>query len=305
MIILLLLALVLVAVAVAAGVSAASAPQVRRIENLGQIGAYGYHGQAPTQTSGHAWRADLDGIAEAIGDLFVRLFPRTDEEKLQARLLAAGAFKLGPRRFLGYRALLTVISPVCCAFLVALAGAASSTVVLAVLAGICGGYALPGVVLERRARTRLARIDHDLPELVDLLVVTLEAGAGFGAALKVASDRISGPLGDELRLTIQEHTLGLSMQTALENWAKRCDTPAVRSFVRAMAQGDRLGVSIGQILRNLAVEMRRRQRQVVEEQAQKTPVKILFPLVFLIFPAMFLIILGPALMRMSHLFGGG
>lgn len=305
MIILLFLALILLAVAVAAGVSAASAPQVRRIENLGQIGAYGYHGQAATQSSGFAWRADLDAIAEAIGDLVVKLFPRTDEEKLQARLLAAGIFKLGPRRFLGYRALLTVLAPVCFALLLALAGAASSSVVLGVLAGICGGHAIPGVILERRARARLARIDHDLPELVDLLVVTLEAGAGFGAALKLASERISGPLGDELRLTIQEQTLGLSMLAALENWSKRCDTPAVRSFVRAMAQGDLLGVSIGQILRNLATEMRRRQRQVVEEQAQKTPVKILFPLVFLIFPAMFLIMLGPALMRMGHLFGGG
>jgi tight adherence protein C len=303
MILLLILALVLVALAVAAGVSVATTPQIRRIENLGQIGAYGYQGLTVTEPTGRALRADVDSIAEAIGDLVARLFPRVNEEKLQTRLLQAGVFKLGPRRFLGYRALLILVAPIATAILLSLAGANPGLVVIAVLAGVGGGFAIPGVVLDRRARARLAQIDHDLPELVDLLVVTLEAGAGFGAALKVASDRISGPLGDELRLTIQEHTLGLSMFAALESWLGRCDTPAVRSFVRAIAQGDRLGVSIGQILRNLAIEMRRRQRQLVEEQAQKSPVKILFPLVFLIFPAMFLIMLGPTLLRIGHLFG--
>jgi tight adherence protein C len=178
-------------------------------------------------------------------------------------------------------------------------------IVLALLAGLAGGFAVPGVILDRRGRTRLRQIDTALPELIDLLVVTLEAGAGFTAALRIASERLTGPLGDELRLTVQEHALGLSILAALENWLKRTDTPAVRSFVRAMVQGDRLGVSIGQILRNLAVELRRRTKQMVEERAQKTPVKILFPLVFLIFPAMFVIMLGPAFMRMGHLFGGG
>ena len=90
------------------------------------------------------------------------------------------------------------------------------------------------------------------------------------------------------------------MLEALENWLRRCDTPAVRSFVRAMVQGDRLGVSIGQILRNQAVEMRARQKEIIEERAQKAPIKILFPLVFLIFPAMFVVILGPALLNIPH-----
>ncbi len=117
--------------------------------------------------------------------------------------------------------------------------------------------------------------------------------------MRMASERLSGPLGEEIRLTIQEQALGLSSLEALENWLRRCDTPSVRSFVRAMVQGDRLGVSIGAILRNQAIEMRARQKAVVQERAQKAPVKILFPLVFLIFPAMFVIILGPALLGIS------
>ncbi len=138
-----------------------------------------------------------------------------------------------------------------------------------------------------------------MPALIDLLVVTLEAGVAFTQALRMASERLTGPLGQEVRLTIQEQSLGLSTLEALENWLRRCDTPAVRSFVRAMVQGDRLGVSIGQILRNQAVEMRARQKHVIEERAQKAPVKILFPLVFLIFPAMFVIVLGPAMFDIS------
>jgi tight adherence protein C len=130
--------------------------------------------------------------------------------------------------------------------------------------------------------------------MIDLLVVTLEAGVAFTQALRMAAERLTGPLGEEIRLTIQEQSLGLSLLDSFENWLRRCDTPSVRSFVRAMVQGDRLGVSIGAILRNQAVEMRARQKHSVEERAQKAPIKILFPLVFLIFPAMFVVILGPA-----------
>ena len=99
--------------------------------------------------------------------------------------------------------------------------------------------------------------------------MTLEAGVGFTGALKMAAERLTGPLGDEIRLTVQEQALGLSMLEALENLLKRCDTPNVRSFVRAMVQGDRLGVSIGTILRNQAVEMRARQRAVVRSRLRR------------------------------------
>ena len=163
--------------------------------------------------------------------------------------------------------------------------------------GLILGWIGPSFYVHRRARLRLQSIDEGLPNMIDLLVVTLEAGVAFTAALRLSADRLTGPLGQEIKLTIQEQSLGITTLEALENWLRRCDTPSVRSFVRAMVQGDRLGVSIGQILRNQAVEMRARQRHMVEEKAQKAPVKILFPLVFLIFPAMFVIILAPALFK--------
>src|SRR6266516_4300726 len=112
-------------------------------------------------------------------------------------------------------------------------------------------------------------------------------------------------LGEELQLTLPEQNMGLSNQEALLNMLSRCDTASMRSFVRSIVHGETLGVSIGQIMRDLAQEMRRRRRAVAQEKAQKAPIKILFPLVLLIFPAMFVILLGPALFMFFRAFSGG
>jgi tight adherence protein C len=105
-------------------------------------------------------------------------------------------------------------------------------------------------------------------------------------------------------LTLQEQSMGLAINEALSNMLLRVDTPSMRSFVRSILQGEQLGVSIGQILRNLAKEMRGRRRQAAQERAQKAPIKLLFPLILLIFPAIFVILLGPAAFAFLDAFGG-
>jgi tight adherence protein C len=160
------------------------------------------------------------------------------------------------------------------------------------------------ILVRRRARLRLERIDDAMPELIDLLVTMVEGGVGFSAALHLAANRLRGPLGDELRLAVQEQNMVLGTAQALTNLVARAPTPATRSFVRSLIQGETLGVSIGKIMRDLALEMRKRRRQVAEERAQKAPTKILFPLIFLIFPAMFVVILGPAVVQVMHALGG-
>ena len=162
----------------------------------------------------------------------------------------------------------------------------------------------PSSYVDHRARRRHERIDYELPELIDILVVTVEAGLGFAGSLRVAADKLRGPLGQELRLTLQEQNMGLSTTESLNNMLVRADTPGMRSFVRSIVQGEKLGVSIGQIMRNLAIEMRKRRRAAAEEQAQKAPVKMLFPLIFLIFPAMFVVLLVPAIIKISEALGG-
>ena len=123
--------------------------------------------------------------------------------------------------------------------------------------------------------------------------------------MQLASSRVAGPLGDELRLALQEQRMGLSTTEALSNMLGRCETPSMRSFVRSILQGETLGVSIGKIMRNLGHDMRIRRRQAAEQRAQKAPIKILFPLVFFIFPPMFIVLLFPAVYTFSHTLGSG
>jgi tight adherence protein C len=151
--------------------------------------------------------------------------------------------------------------------------------------------------VQRRARLRVEEIDREVPELVDLLVTTIEAGVGFASALQLASRSIEGPLGQELRLALREQSLGLTPEETLRNLSVRVDSPATRAFTQALVQGESLGVSIGTILRDLAIDMRKRRRQAAEERAQKTPTKILFPLIGLILPALFIMTLGPVLLE--------
>jgi len=141
-----------------------------------------------------------------------------------------------------------------------------------------------------------------MPTVLDLLTLSIEAGMSFDAALQRLIRRLNGPLIDELGLTLREIQLGTSRHDALLGLAARVDAPEMTSFVRALTQADRLGVPLAQMLRNQADELRVRLRNEAEEHAMKAPVKMLFPTVGLIFPAIFIVVLGPAVLSlMSHL----
>jgi tight adherence protein C len=211
------------------------------------------------------------------------------------QLTAAGYRALTAEAFHGYRVLLTFGLP--SLLLLDAAAKGSLSLKIFVVIALCGllGWRLPAIVVRQRAQARLAHIDRQLPELMDLLTATIEAGMGFAGSLQLVADRMQGPLGEELRLTAQEQAMGLSTEQALDKMIERCDTPAMRSFSRAIHQAEALGTSIGSILRNLASETRKRRRQAAQERIQKAPVKLLFPLVFLIFPALLLVLLYPAM----------
>jgi tight adherence protein C len=243
-------------------------------------------------------------LATSLGEHFGPKLSFMREDETQRRLIAAGYYTMPARRFLGYQLLATIGLVLFFLWIVIASGASIGAGLLLILLAVLIGWGAPQFYVSKRATQRLQEIDEALPELIDLLAVTIEAGLAFGASLRMAAERLSGPLGDELRLTLQEQSLGLTPVEALDNWLGRTDTPAVRAFVRAMTQGERLGISVGQILRNLAIEMRKRRRAIAEERAQKAPIKILFPLVFLIVPALFVILLGPAAYSIMQSFSG-
>jgi tight adherence protein C len=301
MIALLLFGLFFVAVCVVGLVRLITAPRARAIQRLAEIEAYGSSGQPTFATSGlgvETSGAGLSDLAGRIGGFVVRRFGRVREAHLRTELMAAGMYAVSPRTLLGYRVLAAVLLP----SLILVLGSASALAIVLALATVGLGWMLPLIIVRRRARRRIDQIDRGLPDLVDLLVVTVEAGLGFSGSLRVAANQFAGPLSDELRLTLQEQAMGLSMSDALVHLLHRADTPSMRSFVRSVIQGESLGVSTGTIMRTIAVEMRKRRRKAAEERAQKAPIKLLFPLVFLIFPTMFIVLLLPAVFSLHNLF---
>jgi tight adherence protein C len=297
--ILLLLGLVLLATAVALVSRGVIAARLRTVETLGQIGHYGFVGGLELEPAG-GLRGFLDSAAGGLGLLLTNRLKILNEERLRKNLIAAGMYTTSPRTVVGYQLLAAVGLPALWVWLAVAAGASATLTILAVLFIAVIGWVGPGFLIQQRAEARLYRIDRNMPELIDLLVVTVEAGLSLTAALQLAGERMSGPLGDELRIVLQEQRMGLTPVQALENMVNRVPTPAVESFARAMMQGQALGVSVGAILRSLAIEMRKRRRAQAEQQAQKAPIKMLFPLVFMIFPALFVVILGPAVVSVFN-----
>jgi tight adherence protein C len=306
MIVILLGGLLLAGAAVTLATRAFAMPRVRAAETLGQIDAYGFSGRKPdSPKGGGTLQPALDRLAYALGGTIAKRLGGLREAKLRAELMAAGMYGTTPRKFLGYRILCAVGVPAVWLWSASAAGYPGALTGLGLIFALAVGWVAPMTIVRKRAERRFEKIDYELPELIDLLVVTVEAGLGFNGSLQVASERVQGPLGDELRLTMQQQSMGLTTNEALTNMLARCDTSLMRSFVRSVLQGETLGVSIGKIMRDLATEMRKRRRQFAEEKAQKAPIKILFPLVFLIFPAMFVILLGPAVYAFTTSFGGG
>ena len=141
-----------------------------------------------------------------------------------------------------------------------------------------------------------------MPDALDLLAVSVEAGLGFDGAVVKLTEHMTGPLAEEFSLTLGEMRIGESRHDALKKLATRAASPEVSSFSRAIIQADQLGISLGRILRVQAVDSRSKRQDAAEERAMKSPIKMLFPTVIFIFPAMFIVILGPAFLNLSKLF---
>jgi tight adherence protein C len=229
----------------------------------------------------------------------LRMNPKMTVETVQMRLMSAGiARRVTPMAFLaakGFAALAGLF------FGVVVFGASKGAAMGFLMGAAVGavGFIAPDFVLNKKIRSRQERLSQDLPDALDLLAVSVEAGLGFDAAVAKITEQVEGPLGEEFALTLNEMRIGESRQDALKKLADRTSIPEIAAFARAIVQADQFGISLGRILRVQAVDTRQRRQIAAEEKAMKAPVKMLFPTVIFIFPSMFIVILGPAFLNIS------
>ena len=238
--------------------------------------------------------------ANRLANLALRANPRVTVENVRLKLMTAGlSQRVTPTAFLAAKATFAIVFGV----LGLLVGASISffaTLIFAVSWSL-GGFAFPGIFVSMKARGRREQIRAELPDALDLLAVSVEAGLGFDGALDKLTIHTDGSLAEEFALTLGEMRIGESRHDALKKLAARVDTPEVAAFARAIIQADQLGISLGRILKVQAADSRNRRQMAAEERAMKAPIKMLFPTVMFIFPAMFLVVLGPAVLSLKEI----
>jgi tight adherence protein C len=247
-------------------------------------------------------RAILPAL-RGLTDLGRRLTPTGYVDGIKKKFIYAG--EVGGDavdRFLAIRVLTIAAAVVGAPLLWAFSGLTGTTRLFVVLLFILILVLGPDASLNRKVEARQKQIRHKLPDVLDLLTISVEAGLGFEQALDRTVAAVPGPLSDEFSRMLGEVRAGSSRAQAMRALEERSNVMELRSFVLAILQADTFGVSIGRVLRAQADEMRIRRRQMAQELAQKAPVKMLIPMVFCVFPALFVIVLGPAMINIYDTF---
>ncbi len=234
-----------------------------------------------------------------------RLTPSDNAERIQHRLDVAGnpvgwtADRIAGLKAAGFASMLLL------SILITTVLGTGLIVTLVVCVGLSMiGFILPNLYIYQMGSNRSEQMQKDLPDALDLMTISVEAGLAFDAALSRVAKSTDGPLAMEFARVLQEMNIGMGRTNAMRALGERTHIPELKSFVTAMVQADAFGIPIGQVLRIQSTEMRTKRRQRAEEKAQKVPVKILFPLIFCILPTLFLAVLGPGVIAMMAAFKG-
>jgi tight adherence protein C len=279
-----------------------STPARDRMLSFRRAAAYGKRtAKRDTRVQGSIKERALGPAMEKAARAVLRINPKMSVRQVELRLHSAGmARRVSPIAFLASK-LFTCGGGLVLGFIVGSAYKGTAMGIMLSAAFAAMGFIAPDFVLNSRIRNRQDRIRADLPDALDLLAVSVEAGLGFDAAVVKLTEQYEGPLGEEFSLTLAEMRVGESRQDALKKLAERTAIPEIGAFSRAIIQADQFGISLGRILRVQAVDTRHRRQLAAEEKAMKAPVKMLFPTVIFIFPSMFIVVLGPAFLNLTKI----
>ena len=244
-------------------------------------------------------------IGSALGGALGRLTPMAWRERISKKLVLGGSPKGWDAEKV---AAFKIIGGVCGAAVgFTLTRAANMSGTLSTVIPIAFAmvfYLMPGAMLGQAAAKRQDSIRKALPDTMDLLTISVEAGLGFDAALAQVTKNVPGPLSEEISRMLQEMQLGVSRVDAFRHLSDRTDVDELRGFVLAMIQADKFGISIANVLRAQAKELRMKRRQRAERKAMTSPLKLLFPMIFCVLPSLFVVVLGPGIVRLLKDFFG-
>ncbi|HEU5141272.1 MAG TPA: type II secretion system F family protein [Bacillales bacterium] len=239
-----------------------------------------------------------------VSQIIRKRMPVVKAERIELKLAQAGYFELAPADFRLIQVVSLLGTPVILGLAAFGLGLPGSQSLLLVLAGLIFGALMPNVSINSRIKKRAKQALRELPDFVDLMTVSLEAGLGFDAALNKVIEKQKGVLADEFHHCLDEVRLGKTRREGLAGIKNRLNVEEISTLINSVIRAEKLGVGMVQVLRVQSVEVRDKRRQRAEEQAMKAPIKILFPLVLFIFPSLFIIILGPAAIQIIETFKG-
>ena len=239
----------------------------------------------------------------SISRFFSNFFPSKALTNLNRKLLNAnGFYGLNAEQFLGLSLIMGIVLSVIIVDLMFITNRPTNKTITYGLVTFAIGLFLPYILLQQKITKRKIALQQELPDVLDLLTVSVEAGLGFDGALVKLSEKMKGQMVDEFNRMLQEIRIGVSRKDALRALAERCDVQDISLFTGALIQADQLGVSISKVLRIQSLDMREKRKQRAEEQRMKAPIKMLFPLIFFIFPTLLIVLLGPAFLQIIATF---
>jgi len=242
-------------------------------------------------------------ILDDISKIILKVTPKEFKSVFEKKVIKAGSpFSLTMKDWINIQVIIVVVLPFITSGICYYLGFDIRSIVFIGIIEICFGLLFPNLLLNKKITQRQKQILNSLPDVLDLLTVSVEAGLGFDGALAKVIDKMPGPIAAEFENVLQEMKVGKQKRDALKDMAERVGIHDLTTFVGAIIQADQLGVSIGNVLRIQSEQMREKRRQRAKEKAMKAPVKMLIPMVLFIFPTIFSVLIGPVIIRVIYTF---